>query len=252
MKNRYFLEISFNGSDYHGWQFQPNQITVQSVINQLISVLLGEKISCVGCGRTDSGVHAEKYLLHFDTRSKLDKTFLPKLDRFFPLDIHARALYANPQKIHARYDALERSYKYIISKGKNPFTNGLATLSHINFDIDLLQQTARVVKEYNDFEAFSKSHNSHNHYLCNIISAGWTEDEKFYTFRITANRFVRSMIRMMVGTMADAGREKITIDEFRQIIESKDRQRAGKVFPAEGLYFTDVRYPDGKLKLIHP
>jgi len=247
MKNRYFLEIAFNGSYYHGWQMQANAVTVQSVMNLHLSVLLGEKIMCHGCGRTDSGVHAERYMLHFDTESILESSFLKKLDRFLPTDIQAKVLYKNPEKIHARFDALRRSYRYVISKGKNPFTINLATPSYINLDIELLKKTAEIVKEFNDFEAFSKGKNNHKHYLCTIFDASWEDKGRFLEFNITANRFVRAMIRMMVGTMADVGRKRISMEEFRNIIQSKDRQKAGKVFPADGLYFTDVEYPAGKL-----
>ncbi len=247
MKNRYFLKLSYQGTHYHGWQIQPHQKTVQETLNTHISVLLGEKINCVGVGRTDSRVHAENYMCHFDTTQKLTSSFVQKLDRFLPIDIHIQQLYFNPDKIHARFNALSRSYKYLITKNKDPFSINLATRNYLSFDIDLLNQCARIVLNHNDFESFSKSNNSHKNYLCKIYSAAWSEDERFYKFEITASRFLRGMVRMMVGTMLDVGRKKISPEEFEQIILARDRQKAGKALPPDGLYFTGATFPEGKL-----
>lgn len=250
MKNRYFLEIAFNGSNYHGWQVQPETLTVQGQMNKHISVLLGEKITCQGCGRTDAGVHANKYLLHFNTTQELNDTFRRKLDRFLPLDISVKKIYLNQDKIHARWDALEREYVYLLSKGKNPFMLNTATLSFNPYDIKLMNEACQIVKEHQDFEAFCKANNNHNHYLCDIYEAHWEETDTLYKFTIRANRFLRSMIRLMVGSMIQVGRRKITLDEFRQILELKDRTKAGKAMPPQGLYFNDVTFPEGRLQVL--
>jgi len=250
MSNRYFLDIAFNGSNYHGWQIQPESVTVQEVLNKHISIILGERICCIGCGRTDSGVHALKYFAHFDTIKILDDSFRKKLDRFLPLDIKVKNIYLNTDKIHARFDALERSYKYILSKGKTPFSIHQKTITYSHYDVSLINEACQLIIGSNDFETFSKGNNNHNHYICHVTKALWTETEDEYIFEITANRFVRSMIRMLTGTLIDVGRNKISIEEFRKIFESKDRTRAGKSVSPEGLYFTDVVYPEGKLILL--
>lgn len=249
MNNRYFLEISFNGSNYHGWQVQPGQITVQGELNRHISIILGEKVNCIGCGRTDAGVHARGFMLHFDTSETLDDQFRKKLNRFIHQDISVNKIFENKNRIHARYDAIERSYEYILSKGKDPFLLDMATITYESYHTGLMNEACKVLLEYEDFECFSKTHNSHKHYLCQLKSASWEETGGQYIFRITSNRFLRSMIRMLVGTMIQVGREKISLNEFREIIESKDRQRAGKSVHAAGLYFLSVQYPENKLEL---
>jgi tRNA pseudouridine38-40 synthase len=247
MKNRYFLEITFNGFNYHGWQVQENIVTVQGTINEHISIMLGEKVNCVGCGRTDAGVHATKYITHFDTNETLDFKFARKLNSFLPRDIAVLNFYDLKRRIHARFDALNRSYKYILSKGKNPFMLEQCTPTYEKYDISLMNQAAEIVKETPDFETFSKGHNAHNHYLCDILEARWEEREDQYIFYIKANRFVRSMIRMMVGTMIQVGRQKMTLEKLKEILEAKDRTLSGKAIAPSGLYFTGVEYPEGVL-----
>jgi len=244
MKNRYFLEIAFNGSNYHGWQRQPGQVTIQSVMAEHISTLLREELKVHGCGRTDAGVHARKFYLHFDTNQELNLDFRYKLDSFLPKDITAKKLYTLSKRIHARYDAIKRSYEYIISCGKDPFHVGMAVTYFEKFDIDLMNEACKVLLKYNDFESFSKTNNSHNHYLCNLFEAHWKNQENLLIFSITANRFLRSMVRLIVGTMLDVSRKKINIEKFRKIIEDKDRTKAGKAVYANGLYLVDVQYPE--------
>ena len=252
MKNRYFFEIAFNGSNYHGWQKQPNQITVQEVCNEKISVMLGEDINCHGCGRTDAGVHATKFLFHFDTPQLLDYNFAYKLNSFFPQDIKMLKMYGLKKRIHARYDALSRTYEYLISHGKSPFLPDMTASFHENFDMGLMNEACSILLKYNDFETFSKSNNSHSHYLCDLYEASWREEKELLIFRISANRFVRSMVRLIVGTLLEIGKQKISIEEFKVIIESKDRTKAGKSVPAYGLYLVDVAYPEGVFKEFLP
>ncbi len=246
MKNRYFLEIAFNGTRFHGWQIQKNQISVQGEITRHISILLNEKVTCHGCGRTDAGVHAKKYMMHFDSTAKLNGSFGRKLNSFLPNDISIKKMYANDKRrIHARFDALSRSYEYVLSKGKNPFLQDMATLVFEKYDINLMNEACNILMEYKDFEAFSKGHNSHNHYLCDLHEANWEENDETIIFKIKSNRFVRSMIRMLTGTMIQVGRNQISLEQFRKIIESKDRTKSGKAMAAHGLYFMDVEYPEG-------
>lgn len=247
MKNRYFIEIAYNGTNYHGWQKQPGQLAVQEVCNDRISVMLGESINCNGCGRTDAGVHASSYFFHFDTPQTLDANFAYKLDSFLPKDIRVKKMYSLSKRIHARYDALKRTYEYYLCHGKDPFRIGLVANIHENFDLDLMNEACSILMEYNDFETFSKTHNSHNHYLCDLFEANWREEKDLLIFRISANRFVRSMVRLIVGTMLDVGRGKITPDEFRKIIESHNRKLAGMAVQAGGLYLVDVEYAQGIL-----
>lgn len=247
MKNRYFLEIAFNGAHYHGWQIQNEVVTVQGTLSEHISIMLGEKTTCMGCGRTDAGVHATKYMTHFDAKSKLDFHFARKLNSFLPRDISILNMYSLKRRIHARFDAISRSYKYILSRGKNPFMLELCAPTYEKYDLDLLNKASEIVKETKDFETFSKGHNAHSHYLCDVHSAYWEETADAYVFYIEANRFVRSMIRMMVGTMTRVGSGKLSLDRFREIIDARDRTKSGKAIAASGLYFVDVKYPENVL-----
>lgn len=248
MKPRYFLKIAYNGNKYHGWQEQKGQISVQQTINEHLGILLGEKIGCFGCGRTDAGVHARKYFLHFDTYSEINTALFYKLNAFLPKDIRIIATYKPEPRIHARWDATSRSYEYLISCGKDPFLHGFAYLTNDTFDIELMNKACSILLEYNDFESFSKSNNGHKHYLCDLFEAKWEQKDELLRFKISANRFVRSMVRLIVGTLLDVGRNKITVDQFREIVESKDRTKSSVVVPACGLYLTDVVYPEGVLK----
>ncbi|NLJ07707.1 MAG: tRNA pseudouridine(38-40) synthase TruA [Sphingobacteriales bacterium] len=247
MKNRYFLEIAYLGSHFHGWQIQPGSISVQQVMNEHISLMLGEKINCMGCGRTDAGVHARKFFLHFDTSHSLTSDFRHKLNSFLPLDILVRKMYACPQKIHARWDALSRTYEYLICKGKNPFYIDLALFSYEKFDTDLMNKASAMILKNEDFTTFSKAHGSQKNQLCRVTEAYWTETDEFYIFRITANRFVRSMVRLLAGTLLDVGRQKITPSEFEERMLACDRSKAGKSLPACGLYLINIEYPENFL-----
>ena len=251
MKHRYFVKIAYNGSKYHGWQIQKGQVSVQQTINEHLSILLKEKMDCYGCGRTDAGVHARNYYLHFDTNAELNSWFFFKLNAFLPKDIRIIAAYRPDPLIHARWDALKRSYEYLVSSAKDPFMQGFSYQTNEKFDVELMNKACSILFEYNDFESFSKSNNNLNHYLCELFEVKWEFRDELLIFRISANRFVRGMVRLIVGTMLDVGRQKITLDEFRQIIESKDRTRAGVSVPACGLYLTDVVYPEGVLKKLN-
>lgn len=244
---RYFLEISFNGLNFHGWQIQPNVITVQQVLNDYLTILLGEKVNCIGCGRTDAGVHARSYYCHFDVQNPLSDNFLHEINSFLPKDILVRKVFLNMDKIHARWDALSRSYEYLICKGKNPFYFDFAAMEYDILSVELMNQACNILMKYDDFSTFSKAHGGSQHNLCRIMKAKWTETDEFYKFQITANRFTRGMVRLISGTMVLVGKQKMNLESFEQAIAAKNRNLAGKSMPACGLYFTGAEYPAGKL-----
>lgn len=250
MKNRYFVQIAYNGKNYHGWQMQKGDISIQQTINEHLSILLKEQTDCYGCGRTDAGVHARKYYFHFDTSAELNSWFFFKLNAFLPRDIRIITAYRPEPMIHARWDALKRSYEYLLSSAKDPFLDGFSYQTNEKFDIELMNKACLILMEYNDFESFSKTNDTQKHFLCDIFDAKWEQKDELLVFRITANRFVRSMVRLIVGTLLDVGRHKLDLAQFRAIIESKDRTKSSILVHACGLYLTDVVYPDGILKEI--
>jgi tRNA pseudouridine38-40 synthase len=247
MKPRYFVNIAYNGRNFHGWQIQKGQISVQQTINEHLSILLKEQIVCYGCGRTDAGVHARKYFFHFDTNTELTGLFFYKLNAFLPRDIRIIAAYIPEPRIHARWDAIKRSYEYLVSSAKDPFMDGFSYQTNDKFDVKLMNKACSILLEYNDFESFSKTSSAQKHFLCDIFYAKWEQKNELLVFRITANRFVRSMVRLIVGTLLDVGRHKLDLKEFREIIESKDRTKSSILVHACGLYLTDVVYPEGVL-----
>jgi len=249
MKTRYFLEIAYKGDNFHGWQIQPQLKTVQQVLNEHLSVLLGEKINCIGCGRTDAGVHARSYLCHFDVEKPLPENFHHEINSFLPKDILIKNIFLNKSRIHARWDALSRSYEYLICKGKNPFYNDFAAIEYNILNVELMNQACNVLMKYEDFSTFSKAHGGSQHNLCRIFEAKWTETDEFYKFQITANRFTRGMVRLICGTMVLVGKQKLTPEDFEKAILAKNRNLAGKSMPACGLYFTGAKYKDGFLIL---
>lgn len=244
---RYFIFISYNGTAYHGWQLQPGSITVQSVLEDALGTLLSEKISATGAGRTDAGVHAMVFCAHFDSaHSDLDnrKNFIYRLNRFLPKDISVSKIRKVVKDANARFSAKSRTYRYYISREKNPFRYESTWYIHGNLDIESMNQAAAVLLHYSDFTSFSKLHTDVKTNNCRITEARWDESGSDLIFTITADRFLRNMVRAIVGTMADIGSGKKTVDDFRAIIEAKDRGMAGKSAPARGLYLTSIGYPE--------
>lgn len=240
---RYFIELAYNGTKYHGWQIQPHCNTVQEEINKALSVVLQEEINVVGAGRTDTGVHAKQMFAHFDTEKELDKNYIHKSNSVLPDDIVVYDLFrVNPDK-HARFDAVKRSYEYKIWLGRNPF-NLLASyqIYYQKFDIEAMNEACKVLFEYKDFECFSKVKTEVRTFNCNIMNAEWKKEGNELTFYISADRFLRNMVRAIVGTVLEVGSGKISIEEFRKIIESKNRSEAGLSVPAKGLFLTEVIY----------
>lgn len=240
---RYFIELSYHGKRYHGWQIQPDANSIQDEVNKALSTVLQEEIGVVGAGRTDTGVHASQMFAHFDSEKDIDKSFTYKFNSVLPNDIVIHDLYKVTDDKHARFDAVDRSYEYRIWLGRNVFLlDTTMQLHHKKLDVDLMNEACEVLLKYKDFEAFSKVQTEVHTFLCDVTKAVWTQDGSALTFHITANRFLRNMVRAIVGTLVEVGLHKITIAEFEKIIESKDRSNAGTSVPAKGLFLTQVTY----------
>lgn len=243
---RYFIELQYNGKDFHGWQIQPNVRTVQSVINEKLTVLLKAPIESTGAGRTDTGVHARFFVAHFDTPEKIEtdhKVFVNKLNRFLPADIFVFRIIPVRPDAHARFDAISRTYKYYITLRKDVFLRESAWFCRQQPNIALLQKGAEILSSYNDFTSFSKLHSDTKSNICQIKLAEWSKEEHILIFTIKADRFLRDMVRAVVGTLLLLGRKKISVTKLKKIIEGKDRSLAGESVPAHGLYLHSIEYP---------
>ncbi len=240
---RYFIELSYQGKNYHGWQIQPDVITVQEKLNKAVSKIFQLNIEVVGAGRTDTGVHASQMFAHFDLDKELKGDIPHKLNSVLPPDIVVHNVFTVVDEKHARFDAISRSYEYKVWLGRNPFLLDFSWQIHSqNLNIDLMNEAASLLLEYTDFQTFSKVKTDVYTYNCDVTEAIWKQNGKELTFYISANRFLRNMVRAIVGTLVDVGLGKITKDEFRQIIESKSRSNAGLSVPAKGLFLTKIKY----------
>lgn len=242
---RYFIELSYHGKNYHGWQIQPNEISVQETIEKGLSVLLKKPISVTGCGRTDSGVHARQFFLHFDVEEFIDKEKLKfRLNSFLPQDIAIFQIVRVQDEAHARFDAISRSYTYQISLVKDVFDTDLSLKLHeTDLDIDKMNRAAELMMAYDDFKCFSRTKTDVKTFQCNIIESTWRREGDKLIFSITANRFLRNMVRAIVGTLLEVGMHKMSLNQFREVIESRDRTKAGASVKAKGLYLTHIDYP---------
>lgn len=241
---RYFLELSYNGKAYHGWQNQPNAISIQEVIEKALSTLLRETIAIVGAGRTDAGVHAKQMFAHFETESEfVDESFKFKLNSFLPKDISIHKIFYVTPKAHVRFDALNRTYLYRISLEKDAFNFDNAYYFKGDLDLDKMNEAAKLLFDYIDFECFSKTNTDVNTFNCKIMHAEWTRHDNELHFVIKADRFLRNMVRAIVGTMINIGVGKINVDGLHNIIKSKNRSEAGFSVPAHALYLTKIEYP---------
>ena len=241
---RYFIVFSYFGKSYHGWQSQPNAITVQEVLEDSLSKLLREGITVVGAGRTDTGVHAKQMYAHFDFDGeiKLDDLMF-RLNAFLPEDIAVFGIHPVHKDAHARFDATERTYEYWITQRKNPFYLDQAYYVKHALDIDAMNKAAKLIMEHNDFECFSKSNTDVRTYLCKVTKAEWTLETDKLVFTITADRFLRNMVRAIVGTRLDVGMGRADLEKVKKIVLGKDRSLAGASVPAKGLYLTKIVYP---------
>lgn len=241
---RYFIELAYNGSRYHGWQTQPNANSVQETIENALTTILREDIKIVGAGRTDAGVHGKKMFAHFDVSSSLDETsMVKKMNSFLPKDIAIYRFIPVAPDAHARFDATLRSYEYHMHTHKNPFLKEGSWYFFHELNFEKMNALTSVLYEYTDFECFSKTHTDVHTFNCKISHAKWIQKGDEWIFEISADRFLRNMVRAIVGTFIDIGLGKIDEQAFRKIIESKNRSEAGFSVPAHGLYLTDVRYP---------
>lgn len=241
---RYFIELSYNGKAYHGWQTQPNAVTVQQVLENALSTVLRSDILVMGAGRTDAGVHASQMFAHFDARSLNDDNLVFKLNSFLPDDIAIHKIFQVNDQAHARFDALSRTYLYRVSQQKNVFNSELAYALHKDLDLNAMNKACEILLTYNDFQCFSKVHTDVKTYHCNIMSAKWEPQDGELWFTIKADRFLRNMVRAIVGTMVNIGLGKMRVSDLHDIITSKDRGEAGFSVPAHGLYLTKIEYPN--------
>ncbi|NRD19530.1 tRNA pseudouridine(38-40) synthase TruA [Winogradskyella eckloniae] len=242
---RFFIELSYNGKAYHGWQNQPNAISVQEVLEKALSTILKSEISIMGAGRTDAGVHASQMFAHFDCDTKFNsKDLVYKLNSFLPKDIAVRSVFEVKPEIHARFYAVSRTYNYKISTAKNVFDYDYSYLVHLPLDIASMNEACKILLAYKDFQCFSKTNTDVKTYNCDIMEAFWTKDKDELMFTIKADRFLRNMVRAIVGTMINIGMGKLKPHDLHQIIASKKRSEAGFSVPAQGLYLVNIVYPE--------
>lgn len=248
---RYFLKISFQGAAYHGWQVQPNDVSVQQTIEEALAMVLRQETPITGAGRTDAGVNAMTMFAHFDTAEPVVDThrFVRSLNGILPRDIAIHDLLPVAADAHARFDAMSRTYRYFAHTAKSPLLENVSWQCNPNLDFELMNEAARHLMDYEDFTSFSKLHTDVKTNNCKISEALWTRYDGMdanveqWVFTITADRFLRNMVRAIVGTLVEVGNHKISVEEFCQIIERKDRCAAGTSMPAHALYLWNVKYP---------
>ena len=242
---RYFLHISYSGTRYNGWQLQPNALGVQQVLNESLGKIYQTKINTIGSGRTDTGVHASEQFVHLDLPFRIDPEEAAfRLNKLLPKDISLNKIYEVGPEAHARFDAVARTYEYRISLKKNPFLAEFAYYLSQKPDVEKMNEAAQQLLGFQDFTAFSKVKGDTKHYNCHLYEAGWKQENELLIFTVRANRFLRGMVRLIVGTLLSVGKGKISVSEFGQIIKSQDRGKASGAAPAEGLFLTKVEYPE--------
>lgn len=249
---RYFLRLAYNGGSFHGWQRQPNAVSVQQTIEEALAIILREPISITGAGRTDTGVHAREMYAHFDFPSEIkdENKFLVSLNRVIGKNISINKLIPVSDTAHTRFDAISRTYKYFISYEKSPFIYPYSSFSHVFFDIEKMNECAAILTKVNDFTSFAKLHSDVKTNICNVMLAEWRVTENLLgfgtpgiVFTIKADRFLRNMVRAVVGTLVEVGRNKLSTEGFVNIIDVKNRCAAGMSMPAEGLFLWEIEYP---------
>ncbi len=241
---RYFFEITYKGTGFHGWQSQANAIGVQQVVEEALGKLLREKITITGSGRTDTGVHCVRQFFHADIDKPFDlDNLVIRMNSLLSNDIAIRSIQKVKSDANARYDALERTYEYHITRVKDPLRHGLAFYYFKSIDLPTMERASALLMGTHDFECFSKVKTDVNHFICDLKLARWNQKGDMLVFTITANRFLRGMVRAIVGTLLEVGTGKITPENLKSILKSKDRKNAGMNVPPEGLYLTQVKYP---------
>ena len=249
---RYFITFSYDGTNYHGWQIQPNGVSVQEKLQGALSTLLREEIVVTGAGRTDAGVHAKMMVAHFEMAegrwqkedgSFDDKDLVYKLNRLLPQDIAVQKVEPVSDDMHARFSATSRTYHYYIHTKKDPFLRAYSCELHYPLDFEKMNEAGRILTTYEDFGAFCKAHSDVKTTLCKVTRAEWIQTGKTtWYFEITANRFLRNMVRAVVGTMVDVGRGKLSLEDFCKVIEGKKRSDAGESMPGNALFLEEVKY----------
>ncbi|WP_184190470.1 tRNA pseudouridine(38-40) synthase TruA [Chryseobacterium defluvii] len=240
---RYFIEFSYNGKNYFGYQIQPDAVSVQEELEKALSTILREEIKTTGAGRTDTGVHARKIFAHFDTEKALNINLPQRLNSFLPPDISVKRIFQVKDDFHARFDATYRTYEYYISLEKNPFTLDSAWQHWKRpLDIDPMNEACKILFEYEDFTSFAKLKTDNKTNICQIYKAEWEQSGSELKFTVSANRFLRNMVRAIVGTMVEIGAGKLKPEDLRKVIEDKNRNAAGTSAPAQGLFLVDVGY----------
>lgn len=240
---RYFLEFSYCGTAYHGWQRQPDAVSIQETLEGCISLLLGNPTELVAAGRTDTGVHAKKMIAHFDVPVDLPENFIDRLNAFLPRDIAVSKVYLVKPEAHARFDAVSRTYKYYIVQQKDPFNIHAAHWVQTSLDFNAMNKAANYLLGSKDFKCFSRSNTDVKTFDCEIREAIWSFEGGAWVFTITADRFLRNMVRAVVGTLLLVGKGRLDPDAVQDIIKSRDRAKAGPSVPAKGLYLTEIIYP---------
>ena len=243
---RYFIYLSYDGTNYHGWQIQPNGISVQEVLMKALSTFLRKPIEVVGAGRTDAGVHARLMVAHFDFDAELDcATVVDKLNRLLPPDVAVYRVRRVKPEAHARFDATYRTYKYYITTRKDPFSRAFSWRIFQTLDFGKMNEAAQALFDYIDFTSFSKLHTDVKTNNCKMMYARWEQiGEHDWVFTIQADRFLRNMVRAVVGTLVEVGKGKLTVEGFRKVIEEKNRCSAGTSVPGNALFLVDVGYPE--------
>jgi len=243
---RYFIQLAYNGTPYCGWQIQPGAESVQSQITRVLSVQLKQEVSVVGAGRTDTGVHASFFVAHFETGAKIADThqLTYKVNSMLPFEIQVQQLFEVDGDLHARFSALSRTYKYYISRNKDPFRQEFVAFVPHDLDIEKMNHAAQILSGYTDFTSFSKLHTDVKTNNCRIEKAEWRCEQGLLVFEICADRFLRNMVRAIVGTLIKVGKHQVSLEGFKAIIEAKNRCQAGASAPAKGLFLTDIQYPE--------
>jgi tRNA pseudouridine38-40 synthase len=242
--SRYFLEVSYKGTNYSGFQIQKNANSIQAEIEHALQILQKEKIALTGSSRTDAGVHALQNFFHFDFDGEIHTHFVYKMNAILPADIVVQKLIPVKANAHCRFDSMSREYKYFIYRHKDPFLKDRAFYFPYKLNVELMQQAATIIKQYTDFAAFSKRNTQVKTFNCCIMESKWAWDDECLVFYVKANRFLRGMVRALVATMLKIGRGKMTITEFKNVIEERDCSKASFAAPSQGLFLVSVSYQD--------
>ena len=248
LKTRYFIFFSYKGTLYHGWQYQPDSANIQETVDNALSTILKESINTTGAGRTDAGVHALLFCAHFESIAENlenEEKLLFRLNGFLPKDISVSRICKVLPDAHARFSAVSRTYKYYISQLKDPFMEDYSWYMHGSADIGIMNRACEVLVSHSDFTSFSKLHSDNKTSLCNIYEASWKKKGSILVFTIRADRFLRNMVRSIVGTVIRTGTGKMSLEKFKEITEAGDRGKAGQSAPARGLFLADIEYPPG-------